>query len=362
MNSLIIAPNEDEAAYAQIEAAVMETARGRWFLAEFARRNRHADTTAILGAIDRLSDSMAHQRPATLTLTTQPDEALHNDILEMARAIAAMQREIQAIGENGDRTTAHVSASDELDNVVHTTEQATTTILSAAERVQELAWTLRENAGNADDCDILDRCATDIYTACGFQDLTAQRIAKVVDVLQFIDVRLKGMLDEHDLAEDFAADELMIAENEERPAAKTDDVWMSEAHQAEIDETFSFFEPAAQVAEPTMVDADLIDMNDAAPVAAARPAQDEALAKVQTSAQAEVAAPEDEDLMAAAMTQEPDLMEPDLDDADLMMAETAGTPEDDDIIAPPAAAPASKAQATDLYAGLTTAEKLRAFR
>lgn len=44
-------PDED---YEAIEAAVMETARGRWFLAEFARRNRSADTAVLLAAIERL--------------------------------------------------------------------------------------------------------------------------------------------------------------------------------------------------------------------------------------------------------------------------------------------------------------------
>ena len=42
-----------EAEYEAIEAAVMETARGRWFLAEFARRNRTADTQVLLDAIGR---------------------------------------------------------------------------------------------------------------------------------------------------------------------------------------------------------------------------------------------------------------------------------------------------------------------
>jgi hypothetical protein len=39
-----------------IETAVMETARGRWFLKEFARRNRNADTLAVLEALHRLKD------------------------------------------------------------------------------------------------------------------------------------------------------------------------------------------------------------------------------------------------------------------------------------------------------------------
>ena len=33
--------------YEAIESAVMETARGRWFLSEFARRNRTADTAML---------------------------------------------------------------------------------------------------------------------------------------------------------------------------------------------------------------------------------------------------------------------------------------------------------------------------
>ena len=45
--------------YSEIEAAVLETARGRWFLREFASRNRAADTAAVLEAIGRLQDLVA---------------------------------------------------------------------------------------------------------------------------------------------------------------------------------------------------------------------------------------------------------------------------------------------------------------
>jgi len=48
-------PNDD---YDAIEAAVMDTARGRWFLAEYARRNRTADTTLLLSAIERLESML----------------------------------------------------------------------------------------------------------------------------------------------------------------------------------------------------------------------------------------------------------------------------------------------------------------
>ena len=54
-----------ETDYEAIEAAVKETARGRWFLEEFAQRNRHADTKLVLDAIQRLQRSVlgAEQAP-----------------------------------------------------------------------------------------------------------------------------------------------------------------------------------------------------------------------------------------------------------------------------------------------------------
>ena len=47
-----------------IQAAVMETARGRWFLAEYARRNRMADTRLLLDAIARLDNTVTAGPPA----------------------------------------------------------------------------------------------------------------------------------------------------------------------------------------------------------------------------------------------------------------------------------------------------------
>ena len=44
--------------YDAIVSAIMETSRGRWFLAEFARRNRHANTELLLEAIDGVSKSI----------------------------------------------------------------------------------------------------------------------------------------------------------------------------------------------------------------------------------------------------------------------------------------------------------------
>src|SRR5215216_1082139 len=44
--------------FAAIEAAVRETERGRWFLAEFEKRGRIAETQTLLAAIRKLEDTM----------------------------------------------------------------------------------------------------------------------------------------------------------------------------------------------------------------------------------------------------------------------------------------------------------------
>lgn len=58
-------PDLKSSDYAAIEEAVMETARGRWFLMEFARRQRAAETQRLSDIADRLEDALGRSvRPA----------------------------------------------------------------------------------------------------------------------------------------------------------------------------------------------------------------------------------------------------------------------------------------------------------
>ena len=50
-----------------------------------------------------------------------------------------------------------------------------------------MAWTLREQGLEATVCDLLDAKATEVYTACSFQDLTGQRTRKVIGVLRYLE-------------------------------------------------------------------------------------------------------------------------------------------------------------------------------
>ena len=170
-----------------IEAAVMETARGRWFLGEYARRNRQADTEMLLVAIERLER-------ATRADTAASFERVRIGLVDMADAITKAKAEIAALRLQGSPGGLD-EATEELYSVVNATEAATSEILAAAERIQEAAWTLREQGVDARLCDALDARTTDIYTACSFQDLTGQRTRKVIQVLRYLESRIQAMVD-----------------------------------------------------------------------------------------------------------------------------------------------------------------------
>ena len=58
-----------------IEQAVMETARGRWFLLEYARRQRAAETQRLTDAVDRLEAMMTGAAsPAAPPIPAVPEE------------------------------------------------------------------------------------------------------------------------------------------------------------------------------------------------------------------------------------------------------------------------------------------------
>ncbi len=116
----------------------------------------------------------------------------------MKDAIASTKREIATLHRSEFHGKGMRRVAGELDAVVEATEQATTTILAAAEEIEAQAQMLRSagvETGN-NDCvgAILDRTVV-LYEACNFQDLTGQRITKIVNVLKFVEERLDRMIE-----------------------------------------------------------------------------------------------------------------------------------------------------------------------
>lgn len=181
-----------ESDYEAIAAAVMETDRGRWFLQEYARRNRNSDTQTVLTAIEKLEARISEDASTPKEATSVA--LLGHDLIDLAGAISQVKKEVADLGGQGNDPDHFNTATVELEAIVEQTESATSEILEAAEKIQEVTWILREEGASETQCDIIESKIVDVYTACSFQDLTGQRSNKVVQLVGYVERRVASMM------------------------------------------------------------------------------------------------------------------------------------------------------------------------
>lgn len=120
------------------------------------------------------------------------------ELRALKSAIAETKREIAALRAMGEPPASLATATNELDAVVQATESATECILAASERIDALVTGLRNQAADPDERAGLDEIGeqvTRIFESCNFQDITGQRITKVVNAMKFIEQRVERMIE-----------------------------------------------------------------------------------------------------------------------------------------------------------------------
>jgi chemotaxis protein CheZ len=113
------------------------------------------------------------------------DAKVYRELREIAGYIESMRREIGVLQVNDLKNSRIPSAGQELGAIVAATETATNTIMECAEALM---------AADASDPAaykaLVDEKMMVVFEACSFQDITGQRIAKVVETLQHIETRV----------------------------------------------------------------------------------------------------------------------------------------------------------------------------
>ena len=118
------------------------------------------------------------------------DLRLLNDLTDISAEIKAARMEIAAIRPD-EISAQHIpKATDELDAIVSATEDATNSIMEAAEQIETVATDVGGAHG-----DKLAEVVTNIYEACSFQDITGQRISKVVNTLHHIEEKIGNLVE-----------------------------------------------------------------------------------------------------------------------------------------------------------------------
>ncbi|MDR3374306.1 MAG: protein phosphatase CheZ [Ancalomicrobiaceae bacterium] len=122
---------------------------------------------------------------------------IKGEVAAVYEAINRTKREIATLHVSGCNGQELSRVTNELDAVVSGTESATETILQVAELIDDRASTLGAKLTGPDHGliqDIQDN-VVNLFEACNFQDLTGQRITKVVNTLRFVEERIIKMMD-----------------------------------------------------------------------------------------------------------------------------------------------------------------------
>lgn len=185
-----------EQEYRAIEATLLESTTGRWFLAEHGRRSRRLDSRMLEDAIGKLQSSL-RQPPALLgQLQTEIGElrlflAQTREELMNRRAEAPAVAPGEAAAEKGAATTA------------------TSAILRAAEDMHELVWGLQAKDVDPVACEAIAKHASIIYAMSMQQAKTSERILALAAALDQAGGRLAAVLETiaHELETDRDAQE-----------------------------------------------------------------------------------------------------------------------------------------------------------
>ncbi len=165
-------------------AAANRTSRLKKKLAEIEKR----DGGTI--KIDSIAEIVEQTVGAALKRSSSGDPGIVSELQILSEYIEGARRDIAALKPVDVKNELLPSASDELDAIVAATETATHEIMAATEAIDEICSGLDPEVS----AQVMDATIR-IYTACGFQDITGQRIGKIVTALRNIEERVDALID-----------------------------------------------------------------------------------------------------------------------------------------------------------------------
>ncbi len=153
-----------QAEYDAVYAAVTATERGRWFLAEYASRNRQADTDLLVAAIARI------------------EAVIRGDAVAQSTAVA------------GRDLTDIATAIDRIRTAIGTERTRLSDIGAAAERIADITFELRERAVKTALCDALDAEVSEICKAAANAEAPGENAHDPVKLLRELASRVDVLI------------------------------------------------------------------------------------------------------------------------------------------------------------------------
>jgi len=117
------------------------------------------------------------------------DLTLYKECQDLADYIEDARSEISSLSPDGADSAGIPRAGQELDAIVEATESATDTIMQAAEDIMSCDHDDFDNYKEHVNTELMK-----IFEACSFQDITGQRISKVVKTLNHVEDRVSKLI------------------------------------------------------------------------------------------------------------------------------------------------------------------------
>ena len=147
--------------------------------------SKHGDTVRIADIAEVVESMMATLKGDVVGA----DLAIYAELESLARYIQTAKTEIARLRPDQVKEQYLPAAADQLDAIVEATAEATHTIMDATEIIEGVM----ENLDGENSQKLMD-ATTRIYEACEFQDITGQRITKVVNTLKDIEERIDALV------------------------------------------------------------------------------------------------------------------------------------------------------------------------
>ncbi|MBT3551037.1 MAG: hypothetical protein HOO19_10625 [Rhodospirillaceae bacterium] len=131
-------------------------------------------------------------------MSQEENLTLKTELAGLFHYIQRVRTEIAAINSPADEDNNFENMSDQLDAIVEATEQATDTIMSTVEANEILLGEVRASIDDADLQAKIDQISASnmgLFEACSFQDITGQRITKVVRSLTYVEERVNKLIE-----------------------------------------------------------------------------------------------------------------------------------------------------------------------
>src|SRR5258708_4118866 len=165
-------PREED--YEVISHAFMETSRGRWFLGEYAKRNRNADTRMVLDAVARIEQTVTAQKEAAEQAAAEP---------RLPEAVAAIRRAVYEAQAAAAAAVQNLGLEDNL-----------APVRKGSRIIKEISWRWREIGADSRICDLLDSQVAAIDEACE-KIGSASPAAALIAAFDLIKARIAGLDD-----------------------------------------------------------------------------------------------------------------------------------------------------------------------